>query len=39
LIGASRPAQIEDCVAAAANTEFSAAELSRIDEILLTAPA
>jgi len=34
LIGASRPAQIEDCVAAARNTEFSAAELSRIDEIL-----
>jgi L-glyceraldehyde 3-phosphate reductase len=39
LIGASRPAQIEDCVAAAANTEFSAAELSRIDEILQPAPA
>jgi L-glyceraldehyde 3-phosphate reductase len=38
LIGASRPAQIEDCVAAAANTEFSAAELSRIDEILQPPP-
>ena len=38
IVGASRPAQIEDCVAAANSAEFSAAELSRIDEILLHAP-
>ena len=34
LVGASRPEQIEDCVAAANSAEFSAGELSRIDEIL-----
>jgi L-glyceraldehyde 3-phosphate reductase len=34
LIGASRPQQIEDCVAAAHAAEFSPADLSRIDEIL-----
>ena len=39
LIGASRPDQIEDCVAAANRAEFSAEELSRIEEILLHAPS
>jgi L-glyceraldehyde 3-phosphate reductase len=39
LIGASRPEQIEDCVAAANSAEFSATELSRIEEILLVATA
>ena len=39
LIGASRVAQIEDCVAAAKNVEFSSEELGRIDEILHQAPA
>jgi L-glyceraldehyde 3-phosphate reductase len=34
LIGASRVSQIENCVAAANNMEFSGAELARIDEIL-----
>jgi L-glyceraldehyde 3-phosphate reductase len=34
LIGASRAGQIEDCVAAANNLEFSAAELGRIDAAL-----
>ena len=36
LIGASRPAQIEDCVGALQNLEFSADELAKIDAI---APA
>ena len=34
LIGASRPQQIEDCVAAAHAAKLSAAELSQIEEIL-----
>lgn len=34
LIGASRPQQVEDAVHALGNREFSAAELSRIDDIL-----
>jgi L-glyceraldehyde 3-phosphate reductase len=34
LIGASRPAQIEDCVAAAQGAEISSEELARIEEIL-----
>ena len=34
LIGASRPAQIEDSVAALDNLEFSPQELAKIDEIL-----
>lgn len=32
LIGASRPSQIEDCLGALANREFSAEELSEIDK-------
>jgi L-glyceraldehyde 3-phosphate reductase len=32
LIGASKVAQIEDCVAALGNTKFSGAELARIDQ-------
>jgi L-glyceraldehyde 3-phosphate reductase len=32
LIGASRPEQVEDCVGALANREFSAAELAEIDK-------
>jgi L-glyceraldehyde 3-phosphate reductase len=39
LIGASRVEQIEDCVAAAHSADFSAAELSRIDEVLLNPPS
>lgn len=31
LIGASRPEQIEDCVGALANLEFSPSELAEID--------
>ncbi len=34
LIGASRPAQIDDAVGALARLEFGAAELARIEEIL-----
>jgi L-glyceraldehyde 3-phosphate reductase len=34
LIGASKVSQIEDCVKAAENTHFTAAELERIDAIL-----
>jgi len=34
LIGASRPAHIEDAVAALENRSFSAAELQTIDQIL-----
>jgi len=34
LVGASRPAQIEDCVAAAQGAEISSEELARIEEIL-----
>ncbi len=34
LIGASRPEQIDECVAAAARTDFSADELQRIEGIL-----
>jgi L-glyceraldehyde 3-phosphate reductase len=33
LIGASRPSQVEDCVGALSNTDFSDAELARIDEL------
>ena len=33
LIGASRPSQVEDCVGALSNTDFSEAELARIDEL------
>ncbi len=33
LIGASKPAQIEDCVGAIKNLEFTDAELAKIDEI------
>lgn len=33
LIGASRPSQVEDCVGALNNTEFTQAELDRIDEL------
>ncbi|MBC9247728.1 L-glyceraldehyde 3-phosphate reductase [Paracoccus sp. 11-3] len=33
LIGASRPSQVEDCVGALGNTEFSADELAQIDEL------
>jgi L-glyceraldehyde 3-phosphate reductase len=36
LIGASRPSQVDDCVAAARNLAFGEAELARIDEILGT---
>jgi L-glyceraldehyde 3-phosphate reductase len=44
LIGASRVSQIEDCVKATENTDFSAEELTRIDTIVtctsdLSAPA
>ena len=31
LIGASRPAQVEDCVGAVKNLDFTAAELAEID--------
>jgi L-glyceraldehyde 3-phosphate reductase len=34
LIGASRPAQIEDAVGALDNTDFTTEELAAIDEIL-----
>ncbi|MCX6936699.1 MAG: L-glyceraldehyde 3-phosphate reductase [Verrucomicrobia bacterium] len=34
LIGASKVSQLEDCVGAASDTNFSAAELSQIDSIL-----
>lgn len=34
LIGASKPGQIDDCVGALRNLDFSAEELSRIDSIL-----
>jgi L-glyceraldehyde 3-phosphate reductase len=34
LIGASKVAQLEECVGAVANTAFDAAELARIDAIL-----
>jgi L-glyceraldehyde 3-phosphate reductase len=34
LIGASRPSQIDDCVGALNNLEFSADELGRIEAIL-----
>lgn len=34
LIGASKPQQIDDCVEAFRNTEFSAEELRRIDQSL-----
>jgi L-glyceraldehyde 3-phosphate reductase len=34
LIGASRPAQVDDCVGAVRNLAFSAAELAEIDRIL-----
>ncbi|HTO73893.1 MAG TPA: aldo/keto reductase [Gemmatimonadales bacterium] len=34
LIGASRPSQVEDCVAAAARLEISAEELGRIEAVL-----
>lgn len=34
LIGASRPEQIDECVAAASNTEFSSGELDQIEGIL-----
>ena len=34
LIGASRVAQVEDCVAAAANTQFAAEDLAMIEAIL-----
>ena len=33
LIGASKVSQVEDCVGAVANTEFSDDELARIDEL------
>jgi L-glyceraldehyde 3-phosphate reductase len=33
LIGASKPSQVEDCVGAVANLEFSSDELSAIDEL------
>lgn len=33
LIGASRPEQVEDCVGALGNLEFSAEELARIDDL------
>jgi L-glyceraldehyde 3-phosphate reductase len=32
LIGASKPSQVEDCVGAVGNLDFTAAELKRIDE-------
>jgi len=34
LIGASRPAQVDDCVGATKNLKFSAAELDQIEKIL-----
>ena len=34
LIGASRPQQIDDCVAATQNLAFSAEELAQIEQIL-----
>jgi len=34
LIGASRPAQVDDCVGATKNLKFSAAELAQIEKIL-----
>jgi len=34
LVGASRPGQIEDCVAAAQGAEISGEELARIEEVL-----
>ena len=34
LIGASRPAQIEDAVGALKNVTFSKAELAKIDSVL-----
>ena len=37
IIGASRPAQIEDCVAALENARFSEIELSQIESILAEA--
>ena len=33
LIGASKPSQIEDCVGALGNTEFSEEELAEIDRL------
>ena len=33
LIGASRPSQVEDCVGALQNTDFTEAELARIDDL------
>lgn len=35
LIGASRPSQIKDCVTCLENTDFSADELKKIDDIIL----
>ena len=32
LIGASKPSQVEDCVGAVSNLDFTAAELKQIDE-------
>ena len=32
LIGASKPSQVEDCVGAVGNLEFTAEELAEIDE-------
>ena len=34
LIGASRPAQVDDCVGATKNLKFSTAELEQIEKIL-----
>ncbi len=34
LIGASKPAQVEDCVGAAANLQFSSGELATIEQII-----
>ncbi|MCE1197197.1 aldo/keto reductase, partial [bacterium] len=39
LIGASKPEQIDECVAAAAQAAFSATELEAIDDILAERPA
>ena len=39
LIGASKPEQIDECVAAAARTAFSATEIEAIDSILAERPA
>ena len=36
LIGASRPSQVEDCVGASANLQFSSGELAAIEQILAT---